>query len=428
MRPPSRNGASWRRASVGGRVRNRRSAQARGRAGPRWPGKRLFAPRWARSAPGERTRNAAGGAVRLRKNQFLLIDEPTTIWTPRGGGWRRDYCAPSRGSSWCRTTAWFLDQTVEITSSRFNKTGGGGDSRRLTPPTARISGWGRVRDRAEREALRRDQAAQGVGQPEKARVSATRWRRPRSAPHMADRGRVGHLAAKAMSVRCPSSGAAPSAKIEEKEALLKDLEYASALKLEALPHPAKVLMRLRDIAAGYDGRPVFEGVSFELAQGDRLALVGPNGSGKSTLIKLLLGALEPMSGQLTRASNLVISVMPQTADQLSGTPVALAEQGAARSESVPDAAAQAGFPRARRLERETCEATRWASRKKVLLAASMASPAHILRMGRAAQLHRPRVPRAGGEHAGGIGKHDGVRRTRPALCRSESRARRSLLG
>jgi ABC-2 type transport system ATP-binding protein len=39
-----------------------------------------------------------------------------------------------------------------------------------------------------------------------------------------------------------------------------------------------------------------DGISFEIAQGERVAIIGPNGAGKSTTLKMLSGILEPTSG------------------------------------------------------------------------------------------------------------------------------------
>ena len=55
------------------------------------------------------------------------------------------------------------------------------------------------------------------------------------------------------------------------------------------------LLVLRDLVFSYttDGSPpLFEGLNFEVAQGEKVLLVGPNGSGKTPLLNLLAGLLE----------------------------------------------------------------------------------------------------------------------------------------
>jgi cobalt/nickel transport system ATP-binding protein len=47
------------------------------------------------------------------------------------------------------------------------------------------------------------------------------------------------------------------------------------------------------------GVAALHGVSFDIKQGERIALLGPNGSGKSTLILLIAGLLAPKSGEIT---------------------------------------------------------------------------------------------------------------------------------
>ncbi|GAA3410790.1 ABC-F family ATP-binding cassette domain-containing protein [Paenibacillus hodogayensis] len=78
------------------------------------------------------------------------------------------------------------------------------------------------------------------------------------------------------------------------------------------PHPVNVLItdiyeRLRfpdklcevkAIGQTYEGRQIFENVSFDIQKEDRLVIVGPNGSGKSTLIKALTGQEKPDSGEV----------------------------------------------------------------------------------------------------------------------------------
>ncbi len=52
----------------------------------------------------------------------------------------------------------------------------------------------------------------------------------------------------------------------------------------------------RNLSVSFGESEVLQGITFELAPGDFLALVGPNGSGKTTLIKCLLGLLPPARG------------------------------------------------------------------------------------------------------------------------------------
>ena len=48
----------------------------------------------------------------------------------------------------------------------------------------------------------------------------------------------------------------------------------------------------QNLCVGYDGKPVLQGLNFDVFAGDYLCIVGENGSGKSTLMKTILG-LQP---------------------------------------------------------------------------------------------------------------------------------------
>ena len=76
----------------------------------------------------------------------------------------------------------------------------------------------------------------------------------------------------------------------------------------------KILLDCRDVTLGYEGRPVWEHLRFQVCSGDYVCIVGENGSGKSTLIKSLLGLLHPMEGEILRAPSLrsgAIGYLPQ---------------------------------------------------------------------------------------------------------------------
>lgn len=57
-------------------------------------------------------------------------------------------------------------------------------------------------------------------------------------------------------------------------------------------------LQVRDLGCGPRRRPRLRGVAFELAAGERLAVLGVNGAGKSTLLQLLAGVLAPDSGEV----------------------------------------------------------------------------------------------------------------------------------
>lgn len=60
-----------------------------------------------------------------------------------------------------------------------------------------------------------------------------------------------------------------------------------------------LVFRVDDIHFSYDGRqPALAGVSIEVSQGEKIAILGSNGSGKSTLLKILDGLYFPQSGSV----------------------------------------------------------------------------------------------------------------------------------
>ncbi len=66
-----------------------------------------------------------------------------------------------------------------------------------------------------------------------------------------------------------------------------------------LPQDAGLAVRFQDIHFRYAaGREALAGVSFDIAPGERIALVGPSGAGKTTVASLLLGFVRPTEGSI----------------------------------------------------------------------------------------------------------------------------------
>lgn len=71
-----------------------------------------------------------------------------------------------------------------------------------------------------------------------------------------------------------------------------------------------------DLAAGYDGVPLLEGLNFNIRYGERLALTGPNGGGKTTLVRTLAGELPPLRGCIRLGRSVKPGYMAQEQEAL----------------------------------------------------------------------------------------------------------------
>ncbi|MDP9191327.1 MAG: ABC-F family ATP-binding cassette domain-containing protein [Acidobacteriota bacterium] len=72
-----------------------------------------------------------------------------------------------------------------------------------------------------------------------------------------------------------------------------------------------VLLSAESLTKSYTSRPLFEGLSFTVSEGDHVGLVGPNGSGKSTLLKILAGVEEADSGSRSMRKGVRVGYVPQ---------------------------------------------------------------------------------------------------------------------
>ena len=62
------------------------------------------------------------------------------------------------------------------------------------------------------------------------------------------------------------------------------------------PRAGAVVLEAEDLAKGYGGRGVFEGVGFHLARGERLLVMGLNGAGKTSLLRILADVVPADAG------------------------------------------------------------------------------------------------------------------------------------
>lgn len=67
---------------------------------------------------------------------------------------------------------------------------------------------------------------------------------------------------------------------------------------------AEILVNLDKVSVSLSGRPIFNGLSWEIQMKQRVGLVGPNGAGKSTLMRLIAEELPADAGNIFRLSGL----------------------------------------------------------------------------------------------------------------------------
>lgn len=173
--------------------------------------------------------------------------------------------------------------------------------------------------------------------------------------------------------------------ISEKEGLLQDIETPAALKLVQLSHHKHTLITATHYSLGYQDvkHPVFDNLSFEVCQGDRVAITGKNGSGKSTLIQTILQKANLLDtplpiweeGDCNVASGLTISYVSQDTSHLHGDIPSYCHQKNLDKSLFFAILRQLDFDRVQFTK--PMEEYSEGQKKKVLLATSLLTPAHL---------------------------------------------------
>jgi ATP-binding cassette subfamily F protein 3 len=71
------------------------------------------------------------------------------------------------------------------------------------------------------------------------------------------------------------------------------------------------VIQLSELTKAFGDRVLFDRVTWQIDDGDRVGLCGPNGAGKTTLLKMLAGLDEPDAGGIVKPASLTIGYLPQ---------------------------------------------------------------------------------------------------------------------
>jgi lincosamide and streptogramin A transport system ATP-binding/permease protein len=319
---------------------------------------------------GERTKIMLA-ALFLKKNNFLLIDEPTNHLDLEGREILADYLQTKKGFILVSHDRAFLDRCIDhvLSINRAN----------IEVVKGNYTTWQQNKELQDNyEKDQNEQLKKDISVLSDAAKRAMGWsdqvEASKIGTHAADRGAIGHKAAKMMK-RAKSIENRKLEAIEQKKGLLKNIEQIATLKMNILSFHKKYLIETEDLSLFYGEHEIASHIDLSLNSGDRIALKGKNGSGKSTLIKLLLGEEITYSGRYQVAQGLKISYVSQDTSYLSGNLKDFAVNYSLDETIFKTVLRQLDFTRSQ-FEKDISDFS-GGQKKKVLLAKSLAEAAHV---------------------------------------------------
>ncbi|MCI8617812.1 MAG: ABC-F type ribosomal protection protein [Clostridia bacterium] len=252
----------------------------------------------------------------LKGENFLLIDEPTNHLDIETKNNIIKYLENKKGFILVSHDRNLLDKVVDHIIS-INNTN-------IEIAQGNFSSWKENKDRQDNFEMKQNEKLQkDINRLEIASKNTENWsnavekskyKNNNSEPKI-DRGYVGHKSAKMMKKSKVMENRIEKA-INEKSNLLNNIDRNDSLKIIPLESRKKPLILANNLQIKYDEKTIFSPISFEIENGDRIAIVGKNGIGKSSILKLILENKIQYNGELKIANGLKISYVSQNTESL----------------------------------------------------------------------------------------------------------------
>ena len=255
----------------------------------------------------------------VKGNNFLLIDEPTNHLDIETKNNLIEYLKKKKSFILVSHDREFLDKVVDHIIA-INNTN-------IEIQKGNFSTWQENRKRQDNfEKVQNQKLKNDIQRLERASKNTSNWsdkvektkKGTLNSGSKIDTGYVGHKSAKMMKKSKVMEKRRNKA-IEEKSKLLNNVERNDSLEIKPLISKKKLLILAKDLQIKYNDKPIFDKISFEIDEGDRIAIMGKNGVGKSSILKLINGTEIKYNGNLKIANELKISYVSQSTDRLKGT-------------------------------------------------------------------------------------------------------------
>ena len=255
----------------------------------------------------------------LKGNNFLLIDEPTNHLDIETRNNLINYLERKKGFIVVSHDRNFLDKIVDHIIS-INNTN-------IEIQKGNFSSWKANKDKQDNfEMVQNEKLSKDINKLEVASRNAAKWSneverskyKTNNSEKTIDRGYLGHKSAKMMKKSKVMEQRIQKA-IDEKTNLLRNIDRNDTLKIIPLTSNKTPLISVNKLQIKYNNESIFKPISFEVNNGDRIAIIGKNGVGKSSVLKLILGQNIQYDGEINIANNIKTSYVSQSTEYLKGS-------------------------------------------------------------------------------------------------------------